>query len=227
MNRNLSLSQIFGVIGAVLLALTTLSAPPILSSSLPPAVKPFCACCASPGVWRLETREIRDYEMQELNSLTLDGVADFYATEAWPDDVSGVSVADDDLETELAISIVREKRNWKLFFKTLKGEMGALILTISGKATFFDADIQAGPRPENKSIASLYKEIRLEGDARGTGIFTKGMTAKTKYRLVLQGGGNWCMSAEDFNRWNLRVYGPQAEYTIYGYFAKSSPGINR
>ncbi|MGA9769476.1 MAG: hypothetical protein WBV94_10575 [Blastocatellia bacterium] len=164
--------------------------------------------------------------MSELNRLTLNGVADFYQTDA-ENDISGVTAPDGFEYGYFVISIVREQRNWKFFFKTSKGETGALILTLPGMATFFNADIEAGPRPEHPITAGLYKEIRLEGEVRGTGIFAKGMAPKTKYRLVLQGGGNWCMNAEDFYRWNLRVSGPQAGYTIYGYFAKTSTGNNR
>jgi hypothetical protein len=213
--------------GAIFLALTTLSAPVTFSSPIPSAANPFCACCADPGTWDLETRKIEDYQIKELDRLTLDGVANFYSTDAWPDDVSGVTAPNGYEDGYFVISMVRVQRDWKLFFKTLKGEKGALILTISVMATFFNADIVEGPRPERKMTAGLYKEIRLHGDVRGTGIFAKGMAPKTKFRLVLQGGGNWCLNAEDFNRWNLRVSGPRAEYTIYGYFAKPSPAINR
>jgi hypothetical protein len=226
MNWNLSLSQIINSIGAALLVLTTLSATPILSSSIPHTVTPFCACCVDRGAWSLETREIEDYEMKELNRLTLNGVADFYQTDA-ENDISGVTAPDGFEYGYFVISIVREQRNWKFFFKTSKSETGALILTLPGKATFFNADIEQGPRPERAITAGLYKEIRLEGEVRGTGIFAKGIAPKTKYRLVLQGGGNWCMRAENFYRWNLRVSGLQAGYTIYGYFAEPSPGINR
>ena len=212
---------------AILVALITLSVPVTLSSPKRPTVTPFCGCCADPGMWSLETHKIEGYQMKELNRLTLDGVANFYSTDAWPDNVSGVIAPDGYEDGYFVISIVREHRDWKLFFKTLKGEKGVLILTIPGMATFFDADIAQGPRPEGKRTAGLYKEIRLEGEVRGTGIFANGMAPKTKYRLVLQGGGNWCLNAEDFNRWNLRVSGPQAGYTIYGYFAKPSPGIDR
>jgi hypothetical protein len=229
MNWNLSFSRIIKSFGAVLLTLTTLSVPPIVSSSIPTTVTTFCACCADPGVWSLETDKIEDYQMKELNRLTLDGVADFYQTDA-EDDISGVTAPESFEEGYFVISIVREPQNWKFFFKTLKGEKGALILTIPATATFFNADIEDVSKPERherKPHVGLYKEIRLEGNVRGTGMFAKGMASKTKYRLVLQGGGNWCMRAEDFYRWNLRVSGPQAKYTIYGFFAEPSPGINR
>ena len=85
-------------------------------------------------------------------------------------------------------------------------------------------------RPERQKArmpTDLYREIRFEGQVRGTGMFAKGIVPRTKFRLVLQGNGNWCLTAEDFYRWNLRISGPKAGYTIYGYFAKPSPEPNR
>jgi hypothetical protein len=211
---------------AILLALATALAPVALSSPIQGTGRSFCACCADPGVWSLETREIADHEMKELNRLMLDS-ADFYATDAWPDGVSGVSAPENPFVQSgyFIVSIVREQQNWKLFFKTSKGDKGVLVLTMPGAATFFDADLEALPKSKRQNLGDpvLYKEVRLEGDVRGTGIFAKGMAPKTKYRLVLQGRGNWCMDAETFYRWNLRVHGPRAEYTVYGSFAKPSP----
>ena len=221
MNRKLSLSQIIKFLGAILLILTPLSAQATKSFTIPPTKTPFCACCADMGMWELESRKIYDSEIEILNTLRLDGVALFYITPGWPDDVFGVSPPVDDLDQELVISIVREQQNWKLFFKTKAGRAGALILTMTGKATFFNADIGEGPRPERRNPISIYKEIRLEGAVRGTGIFAKGIAPKANFRLVLQGRGNRCLTVEDLQRWSLRISGPQAGYTIYGYFAKS------
>jgi hypothetical protein len=96
---------------AILLALTTLSAPVTLSSPMPHTVSAFCACCADRGVWSLEKREIRDYEMKELNRLSPNR-ADFYATDGWPADVSGVSAPENPaLESGyFVVSIVREQQ---------------------------------------------------------------------------------------------------------------------
>jgi hypothetical protein len=148
MNRDPSLVQnAKRISGAILLALATLSAPVTLSSPMPPPMTPFCACCPDHGVWSLETREIADYEMKELNRLMLDS-ADFYATDGWPADVSGVSAPENPfLESRyFVVSIVREQQTWKLFFKTSKGEKSALILTIPRMATFFDADLEDLPK---------------------------------------------------------------------------------
>ena len=206
-------------VGSILFALTVLSMPSTVSSAVRLTTPPYCACCADPGEWSLETRKIEDHETGELNRLTPDGRAGFYATDAFPDDVSGVAAPNDDIN-ELVVSIVREQRDWKLFFKTSGGRTGALILPLPGTATFFNADISEGPRPERTATVGLYKEIRLEGQLRGTGIFAKGIAPKTRFKLVLQGRGNRCLSAQDFYRWNLRISGPQAGYAIYGFFAK-------
>lgn len=210
---------------AILLVLIALCATSLSHPPIPPTGTFFCACCADPGTWDLETRKIDDWEMKELNRLRPDGVALFYMTERWPDDLLGISPPD--LDEELVTSLVREQHSWKLFLKTKGGRTGSLILALSGTALFFNADIGEGPRPEHRSPISIHKEIRLEGPIRGTGIFAKGLATRTKYRLVLQGGGNSCLTAEDFYRWNLRVTGPRARYTIYGYFAKPSPVIDR
>lgn len=222
MNCNYSLSPIIKFVGAILLALTTFSVSPTLSSPISPAASSFCACCADPGTWSSENRKIENDAMKELNRLKPDGVADFYVTEAWPEGVSGVAVPESYKPGHFVVSIVREQRSWKFFFKTSTGETGALILTLPGTATFFNADIEPRQKPENKSPLILYKEVRLEGDVRGTGMFAKGIVPRTKFRLVLQGKGNWCLGAEDIHRWNLRISGPQAGYTIFGFFAKPS-----
>jgi len=222
MNCNLSLSQIVKFTGAILLALIMLPARRA-ESSIPPISTPFCACCADPGMWSLETRKIDDSTMKEFNRLKPAEAADFLTTAAWPDDVSGIAAPESLESGDLVVSIVREQRTWKFFFKTPKDEKGALVLTLPAAATFFNSDNEQRPTPENKSAVVLYKEVRLEGDVRGTGIFANGMAPRTRFRLVLQGKGNACLSADDFYRWNLRVTGPKARYTIYGFFAKPSP----
>ena len=218
MNRYTSFSQTIKFISAWGLMMTTLLALPFASSSKPA----FCACCADPGAWDLSTRKIENEARKELNRLLLDGVADFYMTAAWPDGVSGVAVPDAIEPGYFVASLVREQQDWKFFFKTSKGEKGTLILTLPATATFFAADIEPRAKSEHHGSTTLYKEIRLEGTVRGTGIFAKGITPKTRFRLALQGKGNWCLSAEDFHRWNLRIIGPQAKYTLYGFFTKPS-----
>ena len=224
MNWKLFLPRLANSVSAIVFSFSLLSAQPALSCPAPPARRSYCACCADPGVWSLETRKMDNNVMTELNRLKPDGIAVFYVTDAWPEDISGVAVSDMGEPGHIVISIVREQRNWKFFLKTSKGETGALVLTIPGMAAFFNADIEQRQKPENKPPTTVYKEVRLEGEeVRGTGIFAKGIVPKTKFRLVLQGKGNMCLNAEDFHRWNLRISGPKAAYTIYGFFAKPSP----
>ncbi len=218
MNRKASFWQTIKTLSVIGLLLTTLAAPPVASTGKSPL--PVCACCAEPGAWDFSTRKVERDELKELNRLALNGKADFYMTAAWPDDVSGVAVPDNIEPGYFVISLVREAQNWKFFCKTPKGEKGTLILTLPGTATFFAADIESQAKSEGHGSVTLYKEVRLEGNVRGTGIFAKGINSKTKFRLVLQGKGNMCPNAEDFHRWNLRIAGPQAKYTLYGFLAK-------
>ena len=64
--------------------------------------------------------------------------------------------------------------------------------------------------------AILYKEWRLSGDVKGTGLFERGLTDGGKFKLILQGRGNACDNASDFKHWVLQIEGPQADYAFYG-----------
>jgi hypothetical protein len=69
----------------------------------------------------------------------------------------------------------------------------------------------------------LYKEWRFEGEVNGTGFFKAGITARTKYFLVLQGRGNSCDAAEDFTHWQLKITGKKADYAFYGELSAPVP----
>ena len=58
----------------------------------------------------------------------------------------------------------------------------------------------------------------MTGRAHGTGIFARGLAPGAQYQLVLQGKGHQCLQASDYYRWNLRLTGPQAGFTLYGMF---------
>ncbi len=184
------------------------------------ATKAYCACCANPGVWSLETRKLDSESMTELNRVKPAEQAEFYVTDAWPDDVSGVALAGMGEPKPFVVSLVREPRSWKFFFKASNGATGALVLTLPGVATFYHVDNEPRPKSDNKTPTTVYKEVRLEGAVRGTGIFAKGIVPTTKFRLILQGKGNMCLNAEDFQRWHLRISGPQASFTLFGDLAR-------
>jgi hypothetical protein len=112
-----------------------------------------------------------------------------------------------------------------LNFKDKAGRTGTLSFTLPASIVQFAADIQDGQESAGGGPL-LYKEWRLTGPVTGTGVFKKGSTPQTKFRLVLQGRGNSCTSAEMFDNWKLQVFGPRASYQFYGKFKEPVPAKN-
>jgi hypothetical protein len=98
-----------------------------------------------------------------------------------------------------------------LKLKTERGQTGSLVLSLPKTAISFGADLHEG---EGEPV--LYKEWRFEGMVSGSGIFKKGVVRGSKFRLILQGRGNNCVSAEDFKNWRLQITGTRASYAFYG-----------
>lgn len=190
-------------------------------SSAPPgrAGANYCACCADQGTWFQLSREFSEHERKMLARLKFQ-TARLYLTPAGEEDWRGIAAAGVSQEEDYALSFTPAPGQWTLTFKTKRGASGSLILTLPTNAAEFGAD--TGKELTPRAPVTLYKELRLEGSARGAGIFARGNAPGTKYRLALQGEGNMCFSAGDYYRWNLRVSGPKASYTFHGLFAKPS-----
>lgn len=183
----------------------------------PPARALACACCAEPGAWFETNDRIDSYELSELNRVNFDAVAHTYLTEAGEDSLKGISHPAD----EYAISVSKRQRRWELKFRDKEGHAGTLALTIPATLTDFGVDLHEVQEGSGETV--LYKEWRLTGAVTGTGIFSGGSTTQTKYRLILQGRGNSCTSAETFAHWRLEVFGPRASYSFYGSFKDPAP----
>lgn len=179
----------------------------------------FCACCPDHGMWQQQSRALADFETEGLATLKFDRKAYLYSTPASPDDIKGITLSEDE-ENGFAFIAAQTARQWTLTVKAKNSETGKLTLRLPKTATFFLADVTNGPKTW-AAPNSVYKEIRLAGAVQGTGIFAGGMTAQTKYRLVLQGQGGRCFDAGEFHRWNLKVSGAKADFTLYGYFDKA------
>jgi hypothetical protein len=171
-----------------------------------------CACCANSGEWYERAGKVSDYEFAEISRLRFSPAAKTFLTGAGKGEIKGVaSVAD-----TYALSLTRQGRRWALRFKDERGRTGTLTFDIPATVVSFGADMHRGEESGGGG-ALLYKEMRFAGRVTvGTGIFKKGITANTKMRLILQGTGNSCMSAEDFKHWTLQVSGPKASYSFYG-----------
>ncbi|HMF80186.1 MAG TPA: hypothetical protein VK562_02195 [Candidatus Acidoferrum sp.] len=112
---------------------------------------------------------------------------------------------------------------WKLTFRN-GDESGTLNLQLPAKMFRYAADIHDGQTIGGDSRKPLlYKEGRFEGEVNGTGVFKTGITARTKYVLVLQGRGNSCDTAEDFTHWRLKITGNKADYAFYGELSTPVP----
>lgn len=186
-----------------------------------PAGAYLCACCAEWGEWSETTSKISEFEFGELNNLKFSQTAKLYTTAAFPEDISGLAVKEDEMSDDFKLALSRSPNKWMLTFKSDEGQTGALMLTLPLQATRFHTDPRDG-KEGGGGGPWLYKEFRLRGQARGTGFFAKGITPDAKFRLIFHGRGNRCLSAEDFKGWSLNLSGPRARYTFYGSFEKPS-----
>ena len=184
-----------------------------------PANSYACACCADDGEWNEGKAKIDDSTLKEINLLNPAPTASLYTTDAFPDGTTGIAGIAEGSSQSYGVSLSRDGRKWTLVLTDNKGRRGTLVFSVPLAATFLNADIHDGLKGGGGGPL-LYKELRLEGKVWGNGIFARGITADTKFRLVLQGRGNRCPSAEDFKNWNLHISGPKANYSFYGSFAR-------
>ena len=184
-----------------------------------------CACCVSPGHRYEGTRALTSFELAEFALAEFTATAGLYVTEAGFEDVKGIKPPAD----RYRLKVERGAR-WVLRFTDDNGRTGTLSLPQPKTATFFEVD-RRGPAPgEDRADEEeepkgrnpkLYKEFRLTGAVDGTGIFADGAKG-AKATLILQGGGNHCMSATDLTHWTLEVKGPRARYTLLGRFRSAA-----
>lgn len=192
-----------------------------LFSVLPAARASACACCSEPGVWYERTDAVSSYELSEINRLRFDAVAHTYMTEAGEDSIEGIRNPSD----EYSMTLSKRQRRWELRFRDKQGRTGTLAFNVPASLVEFAADIHDSQESSGGGPL-LYKEWRLTGAVTGTGAFKGGSTPQTKFRLVFQGRGNFCTSAETFDNWQLQIFGPRASYSFYGKFKDPTPAQN-
>ena len=181
---------------------------------LPPARAWACACCSNEGDYHLSSGRPSEYELSIVRQIRFGRTARLYLTEADAEE-SAKGLAHRAESYALGGSLVGGV--WKLTFRD-GNKTGTLSLPLPARMTSYTADIHDG-RTSAGGGPLLYKEWRFEGRAGGTGLFKAGIVGPTKYLLVLQGRGNGCQDAGDFNHWRLRISGRKAEYTFYGELA--------
>lgn len=196
------------VVPAVLLLFVLLAAPAPRASVSGPTL---CACCAEPGEWFERTGKLESYEVTELRGVKFGATAKLYTTAAGFEGTKGLPAQ---YESFGLTDSFGRALSLTLTFKGERGETGSLVLRLPQVATSFGADLH--DYPEGSAGPILYKEWRFGGPARGTGMFRRSVVPGTKFRLVLQGRGNNCLSSTDFKNWRLDITGPRADYAFYG-----------
>jgi hypothetical protein len=170
-----------------------------------------CACCSEPGQRIEATVPLSANDKLELERLRFAKAAKLYTDAAGFDAVSGIS---DPSETYEVVQS-RQGGIWTFTFKDPKGGLGALAFTVPAQIELFFVDIRDG-KQASAGGPLLYKEWRLAAPLAATGIFKPRAAGALTARLVLQGRGNACTSADQFSSWTLVVSGPKARYTLYG-----------
>ena len=171
-----------------------------------------CACCAHPGEYQINFVKPDAYKLRVMERMRFGTTAYLFTGEAEPDDAAkGLAHPADTYS--LSGSLVGNA--WKLTFRN-GDESGTLNLLLPAKMLRYAADIHDGRTKPGYAEPVLYKEWRFEGAVNGTSFFKAGITARTKYFLVLQGRGNSCDTAENFTHWQLKITGKKADYSFYG-----------
>ena len=171
-----------------------------------------CACCAHPGEYQIDFVKPDEFKLSVIKRIRFGTKAELWTGEADPE-VAAKGLAHPADTYSLTGSLVGNV--WKLTFRN-GDESGTLDLPLPAKMLRFAADIHDGRTKPGYPEPVLYKEWRFEGEVNGTGFFKAGITARTKYLLVLQGRGNSCDGAEDFTHWQLKITGKKADYAFYG-----------
>lgn len=177
-----------------------------------------CACCSSPGHYFSGLGDLDEYPLSQLKRMRFMKTAFLYLTEAGiEEDGTGI----DQPKPSYSIQGAFVSNVWRLTFRS-GANNGTLDLPLPSKMWNHSADIHDG-KVSGGGGPLLYKEWRLEGDVKGTGIFKNGTSSPAKYLFVLQGRGNACDNSEDFGNWHLQVNGEKARFDFYGRFGKPIP----
>lgn len=172
-----------------------------------------CACCSEPGERRESTSKLEPYERDELAKIRFAKKARLFTTAAGLQNITGITNPTDTYE----LTQTRTGDRWTFSFKDTNGKTGTLAFTLPAQIESFFVD----PQEKVQGDPLLYKEWRLSAPVTATGVFTP--SANATARLVLQGRGNACTSADQFKSYMLIVKGPTAQLTLFGAVGAAVP----
>ena len=170
-----------------------------------------CACCAERGHYSIWTKKPDQYALDELKKIKF-GSAQLYTDAGYPETIKGIAPLGDNYTATGTLS----GNLWKFIFKDDKAKTGTLNLTKPISMVEYMVD-QTPPAGESAGEPVLYKEWRFKYNVgSGNGVFQSGIAPKTEYFFVLQGKGNACTSADQFESWRLEITGAKARYAFFG-----------
>jgi hypothetical protein len=175
-----------------------------------PANAHACACCGIGGEWLEYTNSLENYDVAQLNELKFSPAAKLVVGAAGLEENKGIA---DPSET-YTLSHSSNNRSWNFHFTDTKGKAGNLSFSLPPQKTEFGTDFYDKPVADER----LYKEVRLTGKLAGNGIFESGINNDSRYKLILQGRGGYCLDSHNFKHWILQISGPQSSYSFYGSF---------
>jgi hypothetical protein len=174
-----------------------------------------CACCSNEGQRYVQTDKRDAYATGLLDELRFASAAHLYTGEADVEDIAGISAKSPDFQ----LVVTKSEKSW-LFDLKEEGGGGTLVLTLPDRVTKFEVDPRDPQTGTPGTGPVLYKEWRLATAPRGTGMFAGATGGEQKATLILQGRGNSCTDASQFNAWSLVLYGPKGTISFYGELAK-------
>lgn len=171
-----------------------------------------CACCTEPGQRLDVVAPLDSYLRDELGRIAIAPVARLYTDAGFPETIEGV----DEPSTEgYDIEMSRTADRITLRLLDPAGQAGGIELTVPAEITRLEVDPRDGDTTEAGLGPVLYKEWRLEGEARLSGFLAAG-SGRADASLILHGRGRGCTSAEDFTHWTLAVRGVGVRFTLLG-----------
>lgn len=171
-----------------------------------------CACCSDTGQ-RIElTQQTDSYSRDELAAIRFAPQARLYSDAGFPDTVSGIQ---DPLSDAYTVTLVKRPAEWLFEVVDAKGRKGSMLFPLPKQFTRFEVDTKGLTAPETGNGPSLYKEWRLHGITKLSGILAaNGVWARA--RIILHGEGNACTSAPNFASWTLSVTGKDIRFRFLG-----------
>lgn len=172
-----------------------------------------CACCAEKGERFDYQIEMQEWELRELASRDVAQPAYLFVTACDLDCAKGIAGPQYKYGVEIAYAEAGVEFDLSDETGTHRGTIG---LDWPTHYTYFGVDTDPMAAPPDPM---LYLEMRLDGEAYGTGDFEQKTPLKAE--LIFSGRGNMCFSAGALTHWVLSITGDGVEYRLFG--ALSTP----